>query len=307
MYSSVFRPGVFDGQTIMITGGGSGIGRCVAHELASLGAMVVITGREVEKLEQTAAEIRDDGGCVALCAFDIRDENAVRSAVAAVLDEHGHIDGLVNNAGGQFPLAAEAITKRGWESVLATNLTGGFLVSREVYGQFMKSSGGAIVNMLANVWGGMPLMAHSGAARAGMMNLTQTLALEWAPAVRVNAVAPGYVASSGLDTYDPAIAGPLIDASISVTPLKRFGQEAEVSSAIVYLLCPAAAYLTGSCIRVDGGASLNPNAMDVGGSTPSPAFRGFHRSREPTIISGLSEGSQGEKSLGAAEQETPTA
>jgi len=129
-------------------------------------------------------------------------------------------------------MLAEAIGKKGWESVLATNLTGGFLVSREVYGQFMKSCGGAIVNMLANVWDGMPLMAHSGAARAGIMNLTQTLALEWAPGVRVNAVAPGYVASSGLDTYDPAIAGPLVDASIRVTPLKRFAQEAEVSAAI---------------------------------------------------------------------------
>ena len=254
----------------MVTGGGSGIGRCVAHELASLGAVVVITGRKLEKLERTAEEIREDGGNAAVYAFDIRDEDAVRSAVAATLNEHSHIDGLVNNAGGQFPMLAEAIGKKGWESVLATNLTGGFLVSREVYGQFMKSSGGAIVNMLANVWDGMPLMAHSGAARAGMMNLTQTLALEWAPGVRVNAVAPGYVASSGLDTYDPAFAGPLVDASIRVTPLKRFAQEAEVSAAIVYLLSPAAAYLTGTCIRIDGGASLNPNAMDIGGGSAAP-------------------------------------
>jgi citronellol/citronellal dehydrogenase len=285
VYGSVFRPGLFEGQTIMVTGGGSGIGRCVAHELASLGAVVVITGRKLEKLERTAGEIREDGGNAAVCAFDIRDEGAVRSAVAAILNEHSHIDGLVNNAGGQFPMLAEAIGKKGWESVLATNLTGGFLVSREVYGQFMKSRGGAIVNMLANVWDGMPLMAHSGAARAGMMNLTQTLALEWAPGVRVNAVAPGYVASSGLDTYDPAIAGPLVDASIRVTPLKRFAQEAEVSAAIVYLLSPAAAYLTGTCIRIDGGASLNPNAMDVGGGgVGATAFRGVHRASEPEVL-----------------------
>jgi hypothetical protein len=161
VYASVFRPGLFDGHTIMVTGGGSGIGRCVAHELASLGAVVVITGRKLEKLQRTAEEIRQDGGNAAGYAFDIRDEDAVRSAVAAILNEHCHIDGLVNNAGGQFPMLAEAIGKKGWESVLATNLTGGFLVSREVYGQFMKSCGGALVNMLANVWDGMPLMCGS--------------------------------------------------------------------------------------------------------------------------------------------------
>jgi citronellol/citronellal dehydrogenase len=110
----------------MITGGGSGIGRCVAHELASLGAVVVITGRKLEKLQRTAEEIREDGGNATVYAFDIRDEDAARSTVAAILNEHSHIDGLVNNAGGQFPMLAEAIGKKGWESVLATNLTGGF-------------------------------------------------------------------------------------------------------------------------------------------------------------------------------------
>ena len=156
MYSSVFRSDVFDGQVVVITGGGSGIGRCLAHELASLGATVVITGRKQERLEQTCAEIRADGGRVALSAFDIRDEDAVRSAIAAILDDHGAIDGLVNNAGGQFPVPAQAISKKGRESVLATNLTGGFLVAREVYAQTMHSSGGAMVNMLANMWSGCP-------------------------------------------------------------------------------------------------------------------------------------------------------
>ena len=287
MYASIFRPGLFDGQTIMITGGGSGIGRCTAHELASLGAMVVITGRTVDKLQRTAEEIRADGGRVTHYAFDIRDEDHVRSAVAAILDDHGHIDGLVNNAGGQFPMPAEAIGKKGWESVLATNLTGGFLVSREVYTQCMKSGGGAIVNMLANVWDGMPLMAHTAAARAGMMNLTQTLAREWAPDVRVNAVAPGYVASAGLDSYDPVFSRPMLDAGIRATPLKRFGEEAEVSSAIVYLLSSAAAYITGTCIRVDGGASsVNPNAVEVGDRAGSVPFRGFHRANTPAVLRG---------------------
>ena len=147
----------------------------------------------------------------------------------------------------------------------------------------MKAHGGAIVNMVANAWGGMPLMAHSGAARAGMMNLTETLALEWAPSgVRVNAVAPGYIASSGIDNYDPALAREVIKLSKRSTPMKRLGQEAEVANAIVYLLSPGAAYITGTCIRIDGGASLNRKFYEIPDHTNSRAFRGFHRASEPT-------------------------
>ena len=152
MYASIYRAGLFAGNTIVITGGGSGIGRCTAHELASLGATVVVTGRTAEKLERTAAEICEDGGTVACYAFDVRDEDQVRSAISEIVKDQGRIDGLINNAGGQFPRPAETIGKKGWDAVLATNLTGGFLVSREVYVQSMKAHGGAIVNMVANAW-----------------------------------------------------------------------------------------------------------------------------------------------------------
>ena len=285
MYESIFRKGLFDRQTVVITGGGSGIGRCTAHELASLGANVLITGRKVEKLERTAAEIREDGGAVGHYVFDVRDEEHVRSAVTAMLADHGRIDGLVNNAGGQFPMDAEAITKKGWEAVLATNLTGGFLVAREVYTQCMKAGRGAIVNVLANAWGGLPQMAHSGAARAGMMNFTQTVALEWAASgVRVNAVAPGFVASAGLDSYDPDFIRASVPDSIEATPLKRFAEEAEISSAIVYLLSPAAAFITGTCLRVDGGTSLNKKAFRLQEHDNSVPYRGFHRAVAPTVL-----------------------
>jgi citronellol/citronellal dehydrogenase len=286
MYTSIFREGIFDGRTIVITGGGSGIGRCTAHELASLGAKVLITGRNAEKLERTAAEIRQDGGTAAHYVFDIRDEELVRSTVADMLADHGVIYGLVNNAGGQYPMPLESIGKKGWEAVLATNLTGGFLIAREVYTQCMMASGGAIVNMIANMWGGMALMGHSGVARAGMMNFTKTAALEWASSgVRVNAVAPGPIASSGADHYDATVLrSAMLPQVMKGLPLKRLGEEAEVSSAIVYLLSPGAAYITGTCIRIDGGASLVPFLLELPQHTKSEPYRGFHRASDPAAL-----------------------
>ncbi|MCA9773572.1 MAG: SDR family NAD(P)-dependent oxidoreductase, partial [Myxococcales bacterium] len=198
-YRSAFRPGLFEGQSIIVTGGGSGIGRCIAHELASLGAVVTLVGRRAEKLAAVEAEIREDGGAADTRVCDIRDEDAVAAMVARVLERRGRIDGLVNNAGGQFRAPIEKTSKKGWDAVVATNLTGGFLCAREVYTQWMRAHGGAIVNILLDMWQGLPGMAHSGAARAGMLNFTQTAATEWAPsAVRVNAVAPGWIASSGM-------------------------------------------------------------------------------------------------------------
>ena len=255
-YRSILRQDCFSGQTIVVTGGGSGIGRCVAHELASLGAHVVITGRKQEKLDRVLAEIAEDGGSAEARAFDIRDEEAVKAAVESIASARGRIDGLVNNAGGQFPAPMETISKKGFEAVVANNLTGGFLVMREVFAQSMRAHGGAIVNMAADMWRGMPGMAHSGAARAGMVNLTKTAAYEWGPAgVRVNCVAPGWVASSGMDTYD-GMTKALIPTLKKHVPLGRIGVEAEVSSVICFLLSPAASFVTGVTVPIDGGAPL---------------------------------------------------
>ncbi|SFT85626.1 SDR family oxidoreductase [Pseudomonas marincola] len=287
-YQSVFSAGLFAGQTIMVTGGGSGIGRCTAHELAALGAHVVLVGRNLEKLEKTAGEISQDGGSVSLHTCDIRDEESVKAMVAATIAEHGAIHHLVNNAGGQYPAPLASITLKGFEAVVKTNLVGGFLVAREVFNQSMNKTGGSIVNMLADMWGGMPGMGHSGAARAGMENFTKTAAFEWAHAgVRVNAVAPGWIASSGMDTYDGAFkaAIPLLREHV---PLKRIGTESEVSAAIVFLLSPGASFISGTTVRIDGAASQGGRAFPLSKAKAgqSHPFNGFHRAYMPDVLKG---------------------
>jgi citronellol/citronellal dehydrogenase len=283
-YRSVFRPGLFDGQVLWVTGGGSGIGRCVAHELASLGAQVVISGRTKDKLDRVAAEIAEDGGRCDSVAFDIRDEEAVKTCVAHIVAQHGPVAGLVNNAGGQFPAPLLAISKKGFDAVVASNLTGGFLMMRELFNQCMQAHGGAIVNMTADFRNGMPGMGHSGAARAGMSNLTATAAFEWAHAgVRVNAVAPGWIASSGMDTYGGAMKS-LIPRLKNHVPLRRMGVEAEVSAAIVFLLSPAASFITGVTLQIDGAASLGSEIFPLGSEARSVPFDGFHRAVTPEVL-----------------------
>jgi len=251
-YRSVFAPKLFDGQVIVVTGGGSGIGRCTAHELASLGATVVLVGRNADKLHNVAAEIAETGGRADTAVCDVRNEERVRETVAAIVASHGRIHGLVNNAGGQYIAPLESISAKGFEAVVATNLTGGFLMARECHSQSMRTHGGAIVNIVADMWGSMPNMGHSGAARAGTVSLTETAAVEWAAhGVRVNAVAPGYIASSGMDHYPPE-AAPMLRAMKKTVPLQRFGTEAETSAAIVFLLSPAANFISGTVLRVDG-------------------------------------------------------
>ena len=178
-YGSVFAKGLFAGKVMLVTGGGSGIGRCVAHELAALGAHAVLIGRKAEKLKTVAAEIVQDGGAASFFVCDIRQEEVVKQTVAAVVAAQGRIDGLVNNAGGQYMTPLEAISAKGWEAVINTNLTGGFLMARECFLQSMNRHGGSIVNIVADMWGSMPGMGHSGAARAGMVSFTETAAIEW--------------------------------------------------------------------------------------------------------------------------------
>ncbi|MGQ0631406.1 MAG: SDR family oxidoreductase [Sporichthyaceae bacterium] len=285
-YNSVFRPDLFDGQVILITGGGSGIGRCTAHELTSLGATVVIAGRDTAKLELVAGEIAGEGNTVTTHGCDIRDEAQVIDLIEFTLATHGRIDALVNNAGGQYRQPLKDISSKGFEAVVRLNLFGGFMMMREVHNRWMGEHGGAIVNVIADIWGGWANYAHSGAARGGMWTLTESAASEWAPSgVRVNAVAPGGIESSGFDTYEPDAQREILRFPETI-PLQRYGNVAEMSGAITYLLSPAAAYITGSCIRVDGGASQarycwNPPAPHQN----SQPFGGFHLDSRSKLLS----------------------
>jgi len=290
-YRSVFAPNLFAGKVVVVTGGGSGIGRCTAHELAALGAQVVLVGRKLDKLQAVAQEIADDGGRVSTQVCDIRQEEAVRQTVANVLAAHSQIDGLVNNAGGQFMTPLEAISAKGWEAVVNTNLTGGFLMARECYLQSMAKTGGAIVNIVADMWGSMPGMGHSGAARAGMVSFTETAALEWAcKGVRVNAVAPGYIASSGMDNY-PVEMAPMIREMAKTIPAGRFGTEAETAAGIVFLLSPAASFISGTTLRIDGarpqaraGYPMRVPDARVQAREAVKPFDGFHRAQTPKVF-----------------------
>jgi citronellol/citronellal dehydrogenase len=290
-YQSIFSPQLFAQKVILVTGGGSGIGRCTAHELAALGAHVVLLGRQAAKLELVATEIAQAGAQASFMVCDIRQEDTVKACIAEIIKAHGRIDGLVNNAGGQYIAPLAKISAKGWQAVIDTNLTGGFLVARECYVQSMRANGGAVVNIVADIWGGMPGMGHSGAARAGMVSLTETAALEWAQSgVRVNAVAPGYIASSGMDHYPPE-AGPMLRELRETVPLGRFGTESETSAAIVFLLSPAASFISGSTLRVDGARpqgrlGWGPIAapLDARQRPAVAPFNGFHLASTPKVF-----------------------
>lgn len=283
-YRSIFREGLFEGQVGIVTGGGTGIGRCIAHELASLGATVVLSSRDPAKLEKTKAEILEDGGKADAIRCDIRKEDDVVALFKETLARHQRVDFVVNNGGGQFAAPLESISLNGWRAVVETNLTGTFLMSREAMRAWMSEHGGAIVNIVAEMWRGMPMMGHSGAARAGVVNLTKTCALEWAASnVRVNAVAPGLIHSSGFNNYPEPVRAALKTIPAEL-PAKRFGTESEVAAAVVYLLSPAARYISGETLRVDGASSLYRHPFTLPDHPPLPSFSGLHRESDAPPI-----------------------
>ena len=263
---SIFRPDLLAGQVVIVTGGGSGLGLAIAQECAALGARVAITGRKGDRLDAAAESLAATGAEVWHAPLDIREEEAVGPWVAGVVERFGRVDVLVNNAGGQFPSPAIAIKPKGWRAVIDTNLNGTWWMSQAVGRQLMAQGkaagkgdgtaprGGRIINIVANMWRGFPGMAHTGAARAGVVNLTKTLALEWArEGILVNAVAPGVIRTTGLDTYPEAVRNSIETEVPKHIPLRRLGEERDVVWAVVYLASPAGDYITGETICVDGG------------------------------------------------------
>jgi NAD(P)-dependent dehydrogenase (short-subunit alcohol dehydrogenase family) len=254
MTQQLFAPGLFEGQTAVVTGGGTGIGFAVARELGQLGARIAICGRRPEPLERAAEELRKASITVHHATADIRDADSIAAFVGSVKDAFGTADILVNNAGGQFPSPAQHISARGFEAVVRNNLLGTWNVTHAFANAFfIPKQRGRIVNVVAQMARGFPGMAHTGAARAGVENLTKSLAIEWAQfGVRVNGVAPGVIKSSGTGQYPPA----LIEQAIRATPVKRVGTAAEVAHLIVYLASTFADFVTGQTFYIDGGQSL---------------------------------------------------
>ncbi len=280
-FDSAFRPGLFEGRTVLVTGGGTGIGRCTGHELASLGARVVISGRREEVLGETAEEIRADGGLCESEPMDVREGESVTAAVARIVERCGPIHGLFNNAGGQFALPTEKLSESAWKKVVDLNLHGTFRVTRAVFDASMKQNGGQVVSMLSDIRSGYVWMAHSAAARAGIENLTITLSLEWAQYdIRLNAVAPGTILSSGMRTYPEALQEAAVKGARTV-PAGRLGTESEVSAAVVFLLSPASAFISGQTLRVDGGSSFQKHLFfDVAKHDPTTTWDAFHRAED---------------------------
>lgn len=259
--SSPFRADLFAGRVALVTGGGTGIGRAIALEMASLGARVALCGRRPEPVAAVAEEIGARGGEAHAASCDIRDAERVAGFVDAVLERFGRIDVLVNNAGGQFPSPAAAMSPKGFEAVIRNNLVGTFNVTHAVGNRAMiPARSGRIVNIIANVFRGFPGMAHTGAARAGVENLTKTLAVEWAPYnIQVTAIAPGTIESSGTERYPPE----LVARAREQTPARRLGTPEEVAHLACYLASDAADFITGATVYIDGGASLWGNIWEI--------------------------------------------
>ena len=252
--ASIFKPGLFEGHVAIVTGGGSGIGLAAAHTFGELGAKVAICGRKQDRLDGAVKELTARGIDAIGLTCDIREPEQINAFVDAVGARLGAPTVLVNNAGGQFPTTAEQVTTRGWEAVIRNNLNGTFFMTQAVAQKFMiPKRRGRIVNVIANIARGFPGMVHTGAARAGVDNLTKTLSVEWAQFnIQVNAIAPGIIKSTGTEQYPPH----LVEASRLRTPMKRLGTPEECAELIAYMACDAAYFVTGETWYIDGGAHL---------------------------------------------------
>jgi citronellol/citronellal dehydrogenase len=254
--SRVFREDLLAGEVCLVTGGGTGLGAAIARELGRLGARVHIASRKASNIEPAAAGLSEElGAPVTGHALDIRDREACARVVGEVVAADGRLDILVNNGGGQFMSPAEAITPKGWDAVVATNLTGTWNMTRAAADGWMLKHGGRVANITMLAKRTFPGMVHSMSARAGVEAMTRTLAVEWAArGVRLNCVAPGLIATNGMKRYPMGL--DQIAGLARHVPAKRFGSAEEVAWLVAYLVSPAAAYVTGQTWTIDGGKEL---------------------------------------------------
>jgi citronellol/citronellal dehydrogenase len=246
-----FREGFLKDKVALVSGAGSGIGRAIAFFYARLGARLVICGRNGERLAVTAAELRAIGAEVLTVEMTIRDVGQVRDLFDAAWAHFGGVDILVNNAGGQFAQAAIDFSPKGWNAVIDTNLNGSWYMMQAAATRWRDSGkSGSIINIVAVVWRGMPGLAHTCAARAGVIYLSKTLAIEWAPlGVRVNCIAPGIIATEGMDVYSEEARRDMPRSNL----LQRFGQPEDIANAACYLGGDTGRFITGEVLVIDGG------------------------------------------------------
>ena len=248
MPSQIFAENVLADQVVLVTGGGSGLGRATAVELAACGAKVVVAGRRREPLDETVG-LCPEGSCHAVVC-DIREEDQVDAMVDEVLERHGRIDTLVNNAGGQYMTPAEDISHKGWDTVVRLNLRGTWLVTQAVATRSMiPREEGKVINVTLSPHHGLPGMAHSSAARAAVENLTRVLSIEWSRFnIKLNAIAAGHFATEALKKYPKQV----FEGVARTVPLQRLGKPEEHAWLVAYLASPAGDYCTGAIFTVDG-------------------------------------------------------
>ena len=271
---SVFKPNLFLDKVGIVTGGATGIGAAIAHELAHLGCNVVIASRNEEKIKKAAEAMNSNPtvcGHVSAIQCNIRKDDQVVNLIEKTLEKFGKIDFLVNNAGGQFMCPAKDISQKGWHAVIDTNLNGTFLCCKHVFNKWMVNNGGAIVNIVVDMWRGFPGMSHTGAARAAVVNLTQSLAIEWiSSGTRINSIAPGTIYSPTAAANYPT---DVFSEAIKIQPSGRLGTTEEIAGAVCFLLSPAAAFITGETVKVDGGQSLYDQGWKVHVDKPLPTWK----------------------------------